>query len=43
MRRFRWTTVDQERLTAIAVALDLELVEAWDSDSRHFAVLVTRA
>jgi SAM-dependent methyltransferase len=40
---FRWTTVDQERLTAIAAALELELVEAWDSESRRFAVLVTGA
>ncbi len=36
---FRWTTVGHERLTAIAAALGLEVVEAWDSDSRRFAVL----
>jgi len=36
---FHWTTVDLDRLTAIADSIGLELVEAWDDDCRRFAVL----
>jgi len=36
---FHWTTVDLRRLTAIAAAVGLEVVEAWDSECRRFAVL----
>jgi SAM-dependent methyltransferase len=36
---FRWTSVGLERLTSIAVAIGIDVVEAWDSDQRRFAVL----
>jgi SAM-dependent methyltransferase len=36
---FHWTTVDLDRLTTIASAVGLDVVEAWDSDARRFAVL----
>ncbi len=36
---FRWTTVDLERLSMIASAIGLEVVEAWDSECRRFAVM----
>jgi SAM-dependent methyltransferase len=36
---FHWTTVDLDRLTTIASAIGLDVVEAWDSDFRRFAVL----
>jgi SAM-dependent methyltransferase len=36
---FRWTSVGLDRLTTIADAVGLELVEAWDSEERRFAVL----
>jgi SAM-dependent methyltransferase len=36
---FHWTTVDLDRLSAIASALGLEVVDTWDSECRRFAVL----
>jgi SAM-dependent methyltransferase len=36
---FRWTSVGLERLTAIAAAIGIDVVEAWDSERRRFAVL----
>jgi hypothetical protein len=36
---FQWTAVDLDRLTAIAAAIGLDVIEAWDSDCRRFAVL----
>jgi len=36
---FRWTSVGLARLTSIAAAVGLEVIEAWDSDDRRFAVL----
>jgi len=38
---FRWTTVDHARLITIAAALDLGIVDVWESDRRHFAVLAS--
>jgi SAM-dependent methyltransferase len=36
---FRWTTVGLQRLTAIAALIGLDVVEAWDTECRRFAVL----
>jgi SAM-dependent methyltransferase len=40
---FHWTTVGHARLTAIAGALGLDIVDVWDSEHRRFALVhVTR-
>jgi hypothetical protein len=36
---FRWTSVGLDRLTSIAKAVGLDVIAAWDSDERRFAVL----
>jgi hypothetical protein len=36
---FHWTTVDHERLIAIASTLGLDVVDTWDCERRRFAVL----
>jgi SAM-dependent methyltransferase len=36
---FHWTTVDQTRLTSIAAAVGVDVLDVWDSERRRFALL----